>query len=251
VIEQKTPSIDSNFEINLKDVTYTYPGSQKASSKNLNINIPYKSFIGFAGESGSGKTTAADIIAGLISPSSGSLSIGNIKIDSCHWKYWHGLLGYVPQDICLINGSIIENIALGIDSARVDFEKILYVSRLANIESFVDELPNKFNTIIGERGSTLSGGQIQRIGIARALYQSPKLLIIDEGTSALDLIAERKILKSFEDIKKDCTIIVIAHRVNTLKACDSIYLFEKGEITSHGTYMDLISKSLMFNRIAK
>jgi len=236
--------------IGLINMSYTYPNNSLPAVKNITINIPYGSMVGFVGKSGSGKTTVVDIISGLISPQNGSLRVGEIVIDKYNREQWQSRIGYVPQDVYLINDTISANISFGVERNEADQDAIIRAAKIANLDEFVDSLPNKYETTVGERGSSLSGGQIQRIGIARAIYRNPEILIIDEGTSALDIATEREVMEALNRIRLESTIIIIAHRVDTLRACDSIYMFEKGEVISSGTYDKLLKSDKKFQNIA-
>ena len=197
--------------------------------------------MGLVGATGSGKTTI-DIILGLLEPQNGTLEVDGKIINSQNSRSWQKMIGYVPQHIYLSDESILSNIAFGVNPKDINHEVVEKVSKIANLHKFVmDELPEQYNTTIGERGVRLSGGQRQRIGIARALYNNPKLLILDEATSALDNQTEHAVMEAVNNLRKDITIILIAHRLNTVKNCDVIFKLEKGQLTGEGTFGDLIN----------
>ena len=227
--------------ISLKNIYYNYPETLQLALQNIYINIPARSTIGLIGTTGSGKTTLVDIILGLLEPQKGSLEVDGKLITKKNLRSWQKFIGYVPQHIYLSDASIASNIAFGVESKDFSYEAVENAAKIANLHDFViNELPNQYQTTIGERGVKLSGGQRQRIGIARALYHKPQLLIFDEATSALDNQTEHAVMEAVNNIGKNITIILIAHRLNTLKKCDLIYRFEKGQIISQGSFEELI-----------
>ena len=233
-----------NEKITLKNVCYNYPNTSRTSLKNINLNIPANSTIGFIGATGSGKTTIIDIILGLLEPKSGTLEVDENIITKHNSRSWQRSIGYVPQEIFLADNTIAANIAFGVEPGDINQEAVKKASKIANLHEFVmDELPNQYQTTIGERGVRLSGGQRQRIGIARALYHNPKVVILDEATSALDNQTEKTVMDAVSNIKKDVTIILIAHRLNTVKNCDIIFKLEKGELIGQGTFEKLINSN--------
>jgi len=240
--DQEAFSISKN--ITLKDVYFNYPNTTRKSLKNININIPAKSTVGFIGPTGSGKTTIIDIILGLLEPQKGTLEIDEKIITKYNSRSWQRSIGYVPQEIFLADNTISANIAFGVKPGEVNQEAIQTASKIANLHNFVmDELPKKYQTTIGERGVRLSGGQRQRIGIARALYHKPKVLILDEATSALDNQTEKAVMDAVNNLEKDITIILIAHRLNTVKNCDIIFKLDNGKIVDQGNFEKLINSN--------
>ena len=229
-----------NKEINLHHVHYNYPNTSRTALKDINLTIPLKSTVGLVGSTGCGKTTTVDIILGLLEPQKGTLEVDGKVITEQNTRAWQRSLGYVPQHIYLSDDTIMANIAFGVEPKEINQEMIKKVSKIANLHQFViDELPKQYQTIIGERGVRLSGGQRQRIGIARALYHNPKVLILDEATSALDNQTEQAVIKAINNLNKKITIIIIAHRLNTVKNCDIIYKLDKGQLISQGTYNEI------------
>ena len=182
-----------------------------------------------------------DIILGLLDAQKGTLEIDGIEVTKKNVKSWQSIIGYVPQHIFLTDDSIASNIAFGIETKKINLEAVKKASSIANLHHFVNELPKKYETIIGERGARLSGGQRQRIGIARALYHNPKVLILDEATSALDYKTEKMVMGTINKLKEKITIIMIAHRLNTIKNCDMIYELDKGKITNQGSYNEIFN----------
>ena len=220
-----------NKMIKLKNVHYNYPNTARTALKDVSLTIPVKTSVGIIGPTGSGKTTIVDIILGLLEPQKGSIEVDEQIITPKNTRAWQRLIGYVPQHIYLSDDTIAANIAFGLNSEDINQDVIEKVSKIANLHKFViNELPNKYQTTIGERGVRLSGGERQRIGIARALYHNPKLLILDEATSSLDNETEKLVMESVNNLSKGLTIISIAHRLNTVKKCDIIFELENGRI---------------------
>jgi ATP-binding cassette, subfamily B, bacterial PglK len=233
-----------NKKINLKNIHYNYPNTSRASLKNINLNIPANSTIGFIGATGSGKTTIVDIILGLLNPKSGTLEVDGQIITKQNSRAWQRSIGYVPQEIFLADDTLAANIAFGVDPGDINKEAVEKASKIANLHEFVmDELPKQYQTTIGERGIRLSGGERQRVGIARALYHNPKVLVLDEATSALDNQTEQAVMEAVNNLGKSITIILIAHRLSTVKRCDKIFLLEKGELKNQGTFDELVNNS--------
>lgn len=237
--------------IDLESITFSYSNSDAPALKNINLNIPACSTIAFVGVSGSGKTTLVDLILGLLEPQEGVLSVDSQIIGWENRRRWQNGIGYVPQQIYLADGTIAENIAFGVASNDIDQSTLVEAAKLANLHDFiVNELPLGYDTPVGERGIRLSGGQRQRIGISRALYRNPQVLLLDEATSALDNVTEQAVMEAINNLEHKITIIVIAHRLNTVRKCDHIYLLEKGHITAHGTYEHLLRVNEKFQTLA-
>ena len=229
-------ALSLNKAITLKNIYYNYPNTTRTALKNININITAKSTVGLIGTTGSGKTTTVDIILGLLEPQKGTLEVDGQVVSKQNSRAWQRSIGYVPQHIYLTDDTIEANIAFGLDPKDINQEAVEKASKIANLHEFImHELPNKYQTTIGERGVRLSGGQRQRIGIARALYHNPQVLILDEATSALDNQTEQAVMDAVNNITKNITIILIAHRLNTVKNCDIIFKLEKGQIIKQET----------------
>jgi ABC-type multidrug transport system fused ATPase/permease subunit len=236
--------------ISLKNISYEYPNSSRTVLKDININIPAKNTIGLIGSTGSGKTTIIDIILGLLEAQKGNLEVDGKLITKNNCRAWQRSLGYVPQHIYLADDTIAANIAFGLNVDEINQEAVEKSAKIANLFEFVvNELPNKFKTKVGERGVRLSGGQRQRIGIARALYHNPQVLILDEATSALDNETEKAVMEAVNNLSKDITIILIAHRLNTVKNCDIVFKIEKGQLVSQGTFDQLIDNNKDFDSV--
>lgn len=237
--------------LSLHDIVFRYKNSEMVID-HLSLDIPYGSVIGFAGTTGAGKTTLIDIMMGLLKPVEGGLYVDQELITNENVRLWRSMLGYVPQEIFLIDDTIRANIAFGIPEAEIDDVKIRKAAKIAAISDFIEsELPEKYDAMIGERGVRLSGGQRQRLGLARALYRDPKVLILDEATSALDGATEESVVSSIHSLSNVKTIIIIAHRLNTLKPCNQIYLLEHGRIIDQGNFTSLIEHNSRFRQMAK
>jgi ATP-binding cassette subfamily B protein len=231
--------IKFNNEIKLQNVAFKYKNSDIYALKNINLIIKKGERIGFIGSTGSGKSTLLDIIMGLLLPTSGKLYIDDIEIDANNIAEWRALVAHVPQSIYLTDGSIADNITLSDGPDNIKVEKFKNVVAMAKIDKFVEKIAGGYAAIVGERGFMLSGGQRQRIGIARALYKRSELIVFDEATSSLDPITESEIMETVYDLDKYITILMVAHRILTLKNCNKIIRIENGEIFWFGKYSDL------------
>jgi len=241
-----------NKSITLNHIHYNYPNTSRTALKDISLNIPAQSTVGLVGTTGSGKTTTVDIILGLLQPQQGTLEVDGQAITQNNNRAWQRSIGYVPQHIYLADDTVSANIAFGIEQKEINLEAVERAAKISNLHDFViDELPKKYQTEIGERGIRLSGGQRQRIGIARALYHNPKLLILDEATSALDNQTEEVVMEAINNLSKDITIVLIAHRLNTVKKCDVIFQFDKGKLVDEGTFEKLIQDKEIYNSISK
>jgi len=241
-LNQDQDILPFNKTIKLNHIIYNYPNSSRTALKDINLTIPALKTVGLVGPTGCGKTSTVDVILGLLEPQKGTLEIDGEIITKKNLRSWQRSIGYVPQNIYLSDDTIAANIAFGVDPENINFQSIERAAKIANLDMFViNELPNKYQTVVGERGVRLSGGQRQRIGIARALYHNPKVLILDEATSALDNQTEQTVMDEINKLRKDLTIILIAHRLNTIKNCDVIFRFEKGQLVTQGTFNELFN----------
>ena len=233
----------------LNNVSFKYLNSKKESLSNISVNIAPNTTVGIVGETGSGKTTLVDLILGLITPSSGSFSVDGVNLDKDNLALWQRNIGYVPQDIFLLDNTIARNIAFTATDENIAIEDIKFVCRIAGISEFIEQLPEGYQAVVGERGSKLSGGQIQRIGIARALYKNPSVIVFDEATSALDNITEKIVMEAVNNLSHKKTIIMISHRLSSIRNCDIIHVMDKGSIVDSGSYDELINTSIIFQKL--
>ncbi|CAN0039204.1 unnamed protein product, partial [Phaeothamnion confervicola] len=242
------PVVPLPFEqaIEIDGLNFRYPSAQSDVLDNISFRIKAKSVIGIVGSTGSGKSTLLDIILGLLEPTGGRVCIDGAVLDKAKVRRWQAGLGYVPQQIFLTDGTIAENIALGIPRTEIDMARVQSVAQAAHVDEFVEQLTDRYNSRIGERGVRLSGGQRQRIGIARALYRNPGILLFDEATSALDNLTEQSVMNTLRNLMGEKTIVLVAHRLTTLRLCDQIILLENGRISQQGTYEELLVRSEFF-----
>ena len=197
-------------------------------------------FVGIIGETGSGKSTLINLLIGLLKPSEGKIEVDDLNINS-NLPEWYKKIGYVPQSVYLTDDTIRKNIAFGLREDNIDDALIKVAVEKASLNKFLNELSNGLETIVGEKGIRLSGGQQQRIGIARALYRDPEILILDEATSSLDQLTEKKIMESIQFLKRKKTLIIITHRLATVKSCDKIFFIDKGKITKQGSPEEILN----------
>jgi ATP-binding cassette, subfamily B, bacterial PglK len=249
LLQQKLPQYlsQTNFksvifeeEIRLKNVSFCYSDNSPFILRDINLQIAKGEKIGFIGETGCGKSTLLDIIMGLLPPSSGELAIDQVILSNQNYRAWQKNIAHVPQKIYLADSTIDDNIAYGISNKKADYLQIRKSAKNAKISEFIESLNEGYQTMVGENGVSLSGGQLQRIGIARAFYKNTDVLILDEATSALDGKTESEIMRNIDIMDKGLTIIIIAHRLTTLKYCDRIYKLEDGRIVNFGSYEEII-----------
>lgn len=222
--------------IELVDLGYRYPTASTDALHAVQMRIQKGMKIGLVGPTGCGKSTLIDIIMGLLTPTSGEMRIDGVVIDKRNVRLWQQHIAHVPQSIYLSDASVAENIAFGIAAEAIEPEKVSRAARLAEMDAFIMALPDQYETRVGERGVQLSGGQRQRIGIARALYKEADVIILDEATSALDDATEESVMEAINSLEGDLTVIMIAHRLSTLRECDTVYRLAKGGIAEVGSF---------------
>ena len=232
-------------------LSFRYPNAEGDALHGIDLSIPAGSTVGFVGATGAGKTTAVDLLLGLLLPSGGRILIDGRPMEELGVKRWQRSLGYVPQSIYLADVSVAQNIAFGVDPGDIDQEAVRRAARIAKIDQFiVEQLPKGYETEVGDRGIRLSGGQRQRIGIARALYHDPSVLVFDEATSALDTATERAVMEAVEELSGEKTIVMIAHRLSTVERCDRVFVLDAGRLGGVGTFEELKRSNPAFQRLA-
>jgi ABC-type multidrug transport system fused ATPase/permease subunit len=237
--------------IELRDVSFAYPGATSPAISSLTLTIKVGSSVGIVGGTGAGKTTVMDLLLGLIAPTEGTVVLDSVVLCEDIVRSWRKAIGYVPQEIFLTDATVAENIAFGLSPEAIDASRVEHAARLAQIHDFVvSDLPKGYQTAIGERGIRLSGGQRQRLGIARALYYDPPVLLFDEATSALDALTERALMDAIATLRTHKTLILIAHRLTTIRNCDCIFLLDHGRLLAQGTFDELSTRSELFRALA-
>ncbi|WP_407496368.1 ABC transporter ATP-binding protein [Pseudooceanicola sp. MF1-13] len=236
--------------LKLTDIAYRYPKADGPSLRGVTVHVPKGATLGIVGGTGSGKTTLVDVILGLLTPTTGQVRVDNQPVTPDRLADWQRGLGYVPQQIFLSDDTITANIAFGVAPEDVDPAAVRGAARLACLADVVAQLPDQFDTLVGEGGVRLSGGQRQRIGIARALYHAPQVLVLDEATSALDAVTERAVIAAIRAEDPGRTIIMIAHRLGSLRGCNQIVMLEQGRIVARGSYAELIEGDAAFRDLA-
>lgn len=239
--------LPDRFESNIviDNVSYSYPNTSALALKNINLDINKGDMIGIVGQTGAGKSTLIDILLGLLDVKAGVITIDGINIYNDLQK-WRKKIGFVPQSIYILDDTVRANVAFGIKRVDVNDDRIWNVLEKTRLDSVIKGLPKGLDTKLGEDGIRLSGGERQRLGLSRALYHNPEILILDEGTSALDNKTESEIIKNIHDMKKEHTIIIVAHRLSSVRNCDCVYMFKHGTIVAHGTYDELIKSNVEF-----
>jgi len=238
--------------IEIEDIAFRYPEAERGGLDSVSLTIGAGERIGIVGATGAGKTTLADILLGLLRPQQGRIRVDGREIDDATVPAWQRAVSYVPQDIFLTDASVAENIALGVPPGEIDRARVERCARRASLHDFVSgQLPRGYDTRTGERGVRLSGGQRQRIGIARALYHDAALIVLDEATSALDSLTEREVIEAIDGLPGEKTVVMIAHRLSTLRHCDRIVLLERGRVVATGSWEALMAESPAFRDFAR
>lgn len=247
--EEKANVLEYRKDLKLVDVFFSYNKSSRSVLNNVNLTLEAGKKIGFVGETGSGKSTLLDIVMGLLEPVSGQIMADGQTLDDLDKRKLQKIISHVPQTIYLSDSSIAENIAFGVPLDQINTSRLKFAAKCANIDAFIKQLPNGYSEIVGEQGVKLSGGQRQRIGIARALYKQAKILILDEATSALDEETEKIVMNNIQGIKDNVTVLIIAHRLTTLKSCDQIVEVANGRIRKIGSYNEVVLEGSRSNVI--
>jgi ATP-binding cassette, subfamily B, bacterial len=244
-------SLFPRHSIRLHDVWYRYPSSEDWVLRGVSLTIPVGSRIALVGTTGSGKTTTANLLLGLLEADRGCLEIDGIPVEGLDVPAWQANCAQVPQSISLLNGSVLENVAFGLRPEEVDQHRIWEALEAAQLQDFVADLPYGLHTQVGENGLRLSGGQRQRLALARAFYRKARFLVLDEATSALDNRTESEVIEALEVVGRRCTTVVIAHRLSTVQRCDRIYEFCHGEVKAYGSFSELQERSASFRDLAQ
>ena len=248
IVDEEQECFEFKDSINMKDVSYRYPASDVDVVKNVSLKIKKGEAVGFAGLSGSGKSTIVDLILGLIEPTCGSVTIDRSGLKASS-QSWQRNIGYVPQQAFLLDGTLRQNIAFGVPELEVSDKRVRAVIKMAKLDDKLRGLPHGLDSRIGENGIRMSGGERQRIAIARALYHDPDVIVFDEATAALDNETESEIAQTIKPLIGVKTIIMVAHRLSTIKDCDSIYVMEKGVVVESGTYNELVERKGLFRSL--
>ncbi|WP_156032575.1 ABC transporter ATP-binding protein [Parvularcula oceani] len=236
------PRLPLREELVLDHISYRYEGSDRKALDDITVRVPAGSAIGLVGATGAGKSTVVDILLGLLTPTEGRVLVDGKDVQAHGLRGWQKSLGYVPQTIYLLDDTVRRNIALGVEDSKIDEERLMAAVRTAQLEGFLSRQTDGLDTVIGEGGARVSGGERQRIGIARALYDDPEVLVLDEATSALDNATEAAITQGIEAMRGERTLIIIAHRLTTVRRCDRLYFLKDGKVEAEGDFESLRQK---------
>lgn len=237
-------------DVELRHVSFHYPDADELILDDVSLTIPRQKTTAFVGSSGAGKSTLLDLVLGLLEPSSGEVLCGSRSISE-DLASWHASLGVVPQDVYLINRSLAENIAFGATAESIDLARVQEVAALALLDELIGQLPDGLDTVVGDRGVRLSGGQRQRVGLARALYRRPQMLVLDEATSALDNATEHEISQTLHELQGTMTIVIVAHRLSTVRSVDRLFFLREGRVAASGTFDEVRAADAEFARLVE
>ena len=236
-------------EIAVEDLRFRYEGQTEDALSGVTLTVPRGASVGFVGSSGAGKTTVVDVLLGLLTPTGGRVAVDGVDIQTC-LPAWQRKIGYIPQTIFLTDDTVRNNVAFGLDPGDISDAAVWAALDAAQLRELVESFPEGLSAMVGERGVRLSGGQRQRIGIARALYHRPDVLVMDEATSALDTQTERQFVEALDALQGEHTVVVIAHRLSTVRHCDTLFLMDRGRVVAQGTYDELMLTSPAFRAMA-
>jgi ABC-type multidrug transport system fused ATPase/permease subunit len=242
---ERRPALPLRHEIRIEDVSFGYPGRSEQALSGVSFTIPRGARVALIGQTGSGKSTLADLLMGLLEPGSGRISVDGVLLTGEARRAWRGSIAHVPQAIFLADTTVAQNIAFGIPPERIDRERVIDAARRAQLHPFIEHLPEGYETRVGERGVRFSGGQRQRLGIARAIYKGAPVLVLDEATSALDSATEAAVTEALDDLgDSGLTIIMIAHRLTTIENCDLVVRLENGRVAAMGSYAEVVGSKV-------
>jgi ATP-binding cassette subfamily B protein len=250
LLERVAEPLHFKKAIQFRGVRFRYTNEGPMVLDGFNLLITKGARVGFVGSTGSGKSTTLDLLMGLLTPTEGEILIDSQPLNCYRLRAWQQAIAHVPQSIYLADTTLAENIAFGVSRDSIDFNRVKQAARQAQIADFIETSSQGYQTHVGERGIRLSGGQRQRIGIARALYKQASILVFDEATSALDNVTEQTVMDAIEDLSSDLTILIVAHRLSTVRSCDTIVELDLGKLVEQGTYEELIERSPSFRRMA-
>lgn len=248
-LEPAPPPLAFQQDLRFENVSFRYPGTDTWVLSGVSFTIEKGKRVGFVGKTGGGKSTALDLLMGLLEPTMGRIVVDGQTISGSHLRAWQQSLAHVPQSIFLSDSSMAENIAFGVRPGKIDMERVRRAADIAAIGDFIASQPQGYQSAVGERGVRLSGGQRQRIGIARALYKNAQVLILDEATSALDNATERHLVDAIDAMSRDLTVLMIAHRLTTVERCDKILVLDSGKVVAEGDYATLLKESDIFRSL--
>lgn len=248
-VEGSDEAVEFESEIRLESLDYQYPGQEGNALRDISLTIPKNAAVGFVGPSGAGKTTVVDVLLGLLDPTGGRILVDATDVHN-RMSAWQRKIGYIPQQIYLTDDTVRRNVAFGRDDEEIDENDVWAALDAAQLRELVESLPDGLDTEVGEQGIRLSGGQRQRIGIARALYHRPEVLVMDEATSALDNRTEQQFVEALEQLQSDHTLVVIAHRLSTVRNCDTLFMLDQGRLVAEGSYDELMATSEAFRKMA-
>lgn len=251
VVQETVRGLDAQGPLlRFEDVEFSYEGGERPILNGINLQVRRQEWVGIVGSTGAGKTTVLDLMSGLVQPTGGRVVVGESPLTPSVVVDWQRRLGVVPQEVILLDDSLLANVAFGFEAEAIDPEKVARVCQSAGLAHLIEKLPQGYQTPLGDRGVRLSGGERQRVGLARALYLQPELLLLDEATSALDQATEARIVNTLKELTGSCSLVTVAHRLSSVKPCDRILVLDRGKVVAEGTYDELLSDSSHFQQLA-